>query len=405
MEKPKRKHSNIKARFQTFFEVSKLSVATIVGFLGAVINAVAAIFSKIEDKPLFIVLASLSLVVVIAIYFIKLRNYWLDLKGMYYLDDPEYTSKLIKKIKESTDLVILESDHFDSADYMVAIDDKVNEYLFNNAKNISVVVEGKYELPKEYTDILRFSLDKKLNSGRRFFNATKYRLYSSINVNTTEVKFQKTKYFYSFATNENALKRIRSRRSLAFKFDGGNALFDDEGKLLSNEASYQSNHIGASTLAFTKDGYVIIGKQGNENNINGGRIVPSGSGSITVHDLRKNLEDTAVANMDRELREECGIHESIKVDTKLIAYGRFVNRGFKPDFFGISFIDATKEELSSEKDDGELAHKSFVKVSDLEELKDAIHKHEHECSIQLKAYLYFLEKDYVRSYIISKMPK
>lgn len=400
-----RKHSNLKGRLQIFFEMSKLSVPAIVGGAGTLISAIGAVISKAEDRLIFLGFALLSLIVVLVTLLIKLREYHLDLKAIHYLDDPDYASKIEEKIIKATDLTILKSKRFECTDYLVAIDDKVNEYLFNNAKNIKIVVDGKYRLPKEYRDILRFSLDKKLTSGRRFFDAPKYRLYSSIEVGTKEVKLQKTKYFYSFATNENAFKRIRSYRSLAFKFDGGNALFDDEGRLLSNEMSYQSNHIGASTLAFTKDGYVIIGKQNNENNVNAGRIVPSGSGSINIGDLRSNLEDMAAANMERELREECGISKKVKISTKLIAYGRFVNRGFKPDFFGISFIDATKAEICRKKGDGELVNKEFVKIDDVNRLIDIIHRYDDSASIQLVAYSHFLEADYIKAYLSSLLKR
>ena len=401
----KRKHSNIKGRLQVFFEMSKLSIPAIVGGAGTLISAIGAVVSKAEDKLIFLGFALLSLIVVIVTLIIKLREYHLDLKGMHYLDDPGYVTKMEQKITESTDLTIIKSNRFESTDYMVAVDDAVNEYLFKNAKEIAIVVDGKYRLPKEYRDILRFSLDKKLTSGHRFFDAPKYRLYSSINVGTKQIKLEKTRYFYSFATNENAFKRIRSYRSLAFKFDGGNALFDDDGRLLSNEMSYQSNHLGASTLAFTKDGYVIIGKQNNENNVNGGRNVPSGSGSINLCDFRGNLEDMAAANMNRELREECGISKKVKIDTKLIAYGRFVNRGFKPDFFGISFVYATKEELERNRGDGELVNKAFVKVDNVEHLLEIIHKYDAAASIQLAAYSHFLEAGYIKDYVSSMLPR
>lgn len=401
----KRRHSNIKGRLQAFFEMSKLSVPAIVGGAGTLISAVGAVVSKAEDKIIFLGFALLSLFAVLATFIVRLRDYTLDLKGMHYLDDEGYANKIESKVTEASKLTILKSKKFDCVDYLVAIDDDVNKYLFYNAKDITVTVNGKYRLPKEYKDILRFSLDKKLRSGRRFFDAMKYRLYSSIEVGTKEVTLQKTRYFYSFATNENAFKRIRSYRSLAFRFDGGNALFGDDGKLLSNEMSYLSNHIGASTMAFTKDGYMIIGRQNKENNINGGRAVPSGSGSINASDLRSNLEDTAVENMNRELREECGIAKKTKIETKLIAYGRFVNRGMKPDFFGVSFIDCTKDDLNNGGGDGELVDKSFIKIDDVERLASIIHQYDDASSIQLSAYSHFFEFDYIKDFISSKFRK
>ncbi len=133
--------------------------------------------------------------------------------------------------------------------------------------------------------------------------------------------------------------------------------------------------------------------------------MPSGSGSINASDLRSNLDDTAVENMNRELREECGIAKKTKIETKLIAYGRFVNRGMKPDFFRVSFIDCTKDELNNDSGDGELVDKAFIKIDDVERLAGIIHQYDDASSIQLSAYSHFFEFDYIKDFISSKFRK
>ena len=100
----------------------------------------------------------------------------------------------------------------------------------------------------------------------------------------------------------------------------------------------------SSTIVVTKDGYIIVGKQGDYSRANAGRYVPSGSGSVNYADLNKSTNDfkSLIINaMEREFCEENNykIDRRNKIKTIIIGYVRLLERGGKPDFFGISFID------------------------------------------------------------------
>ncbi|WP_245787291.1 hypothetical protein [Amycolatopsis saalfeldensis] len=72
---------------------------------------------------------------------------------------------------------------------------------------------------------------------------------------------------------------------------------------------------GVSTIAFTTDGKLVAVRQSARNSVSGLLLAPSGSGSLEPRDLRtadggeRRLLHTAVgAGMERELREESGVH-------------------------------------------------------------------------------------------------
>lgn len=68
-------------------------------------------------------------------------------------------------------------------------------------------------------------------------------------------------------------------------YDGKKMTVDRYGMLYNLTDSPAANIVGASTLAVTKDRYLIINRQHNRNDVNNDCYVPSGSGSADFEDL------------------------------------------------------------------------------------------------------------------------
>ncbi len=124
---------------------------------------------------------------------------------------------------------------------------------------------------------------------------------------------------------------------------------DNDGQLFDLDYSSCANYIGASTIAITKDDYIIIGQQGDHSKANPGRYAPSGSGSVNYSDLKvsRNFNSLLINAMEREFSEENNCSpEKDSIKTILIGYCRLIERGGKPDFFGITRINKNLSELS-----------------------------------------------------------
>ena len=53
--------------------------------------------------------------------------------------------------------------------------------------------------------------------------------------------------------------------------------------------------------------------------------------------------------MERELREETGIRQDEIRDTKVIGFARWLERGAKPEFFGITQLSATAADIADRR--------------------------------------------------------
>lgn len=163
------------------------------------------------------------------------------------------------------------------------------------------------------------------------------------------VRCHRGNYFDSLCTNEasTAVLEQGGRQSRPFH---GRTLYplarDVDGYYLEdlNEADVD-NHIGVSTLAITRDRHFVIWQQSDRNLQSPGTIISTGSGSCDYADLQPaSLLRTVCGAMERELREECSKRSGLPrgaapdglVQTRVIGFFRWLQRGGKPEFIGVS---------------------------------------------------------------------
>jgi hypothetical protein len=138
-------------------------------------------------------------------------------------------------------------------------------------------------------------------------------------------------------------REVWSRKTRTRIFDGLGFMSNNQ-ILLDLSESKCSNHIGVSTLAFTRDGKMVVTVQSASSAQSAGLLAPSGSGSADLEDLQQAGNDFhtfLTRAMERELLEECGLANAGAglVRTRLIGYARLLDRGGKPEFFGVSLLD------------------------------------------------------------------
>lgn len=122
-----------------------------------------------------------------------------------------------------------------------------------------------------------------------------------------------------------------------------------DGSLLPLRGNVQANSIGISTIVLLPGELtrMIVIAQSARNTASAGLLAPSGSGSLEPGDIAvgMSLQEILAGAMERELREECHLGADIDVRTLVSGYGRWVQRGGKPEFFGVSIIDADTDIL------------------------------------------------------------
>ncbi len=247
------------------------------------------------------------------------------------------------------------------------------------------------------------------------FNGHLLRQISDLHPGISSVTVQKTAYFDGQCTHEIVYKKFKSSHDIKLSFDGSRLLMDEDNILYDLDYSSCSNFIGISTLAFTKDNRIIIGKQADRSRANSGRYAPSGSGSVNYKDVKckgdakdrknkKGFRDILINAMRREFCEECNYKlktAKTKMRTRIIGYVRLLERGGKPDYFGISYIDDSIFNLSNDirkREYGLSSRYVFCRFSDAEEIPAVLrrfcdeHVREKKISIQLDIICGLLEQ-------------
>ncbi|WP_040978355.1 hypothetical protein [Oceanobacillus jeddahense] len=224
---------------------------------------------------------------------------------------------------------------------------KIKKFIKKNREIITPFFQYKY-------------YDSKKNN-QLFFNESKLSMSSEINPKNKHVLFNKSNYYHSYLTNEISTSTLQRVEDATIIYDASNFYPCEHKKLdKENDITYlqpmdkceMSNHIGISTLAVTKDNYLVIRKQGINTQQNINKYVPTGSGSADWSDIQNySLHDTLKFAMDRELWEENG-GKCLKIpmnkfgDTKVLGYFRWLRRGGKPEFVGITKLHVSLSQLT-----------------------------------------------------------
>lgn len=292
--------------------------------------------------PLVITLLSTVFTLIVSVTSYKNSSYTYNI-----IQDDFYKNQILDNIRLSEKQMasgyqIMSFDNGVSEEKYI-MSDEINFKLIHNPSMKAINLNYKFQLADEIKTYVPSILKRSFMSNRLIFNGKLIRMANDIYKNSSSVNIQSVRYFEGQCTNEIIYKKIKSNHSLGPIFLGKCLLVDDKNILYDLEHSSCANYIGASTITITKDRYIIIGKQGDFSRANAGRYAPSGSGSVNYSDLRSNkdLNSLIISAMEREFCEENNyiIKEKNKIKTILIGYVRLLERGGKPDFFGISFID------------------------------------------------------------------
>lgn len=159
------------------------------------------------------------------------------------------------------------------------------------------------------------------------------------------------RFFDAQCSNEMCALRIAHRQTgeeLDLRIQ---LLTNASGHLRTLAESVLADCVGISTVAFTADSQLVLVRQARLNTASGGLLAPSGSGSLDPRDLSApgSLQDILRRGMERELREETGIRPDEIRATRVTGFARWLERGAKPEFFGITELSMSAKDLEQRR--------------------------------------------------------
>lgn len=213
-----------------------------------------------------------------------------------------------------------------------------------------------YQLPRALKASARYVLPVR-NRGRLVFNGQIIGMHGDPLPPGTSpappVRLHIARFFDSQCSNEMCTLRI-THRETAEEFDPRHALLTDAaGHLKTLAESTLADCVGISTIAVTSDGALVTVRQTSRNIASALLLAPSGSGSLDPRDLTDGssgvLQDIIRHGMERELCEETGIRPEEIRRTRVTGFARWLERGAKPEFLGLTELSATASDLAERR--------------------------------------------------------
>lgn len=208
--------------------------------------------------------------------------------------------------------------------------------------------------------ILSYHKGNSNENDKNFFNESKLCLTDDIEKHNSKICCHRGCYYDAFLTNICSTRQYYITDDMKMFFDGYNELFpiNKDKTIKSISDSNIDNQIGISTIGLTTDNYLVIWIQNGHNIGENGKASPSGSGSCDWADRKhgQTFNEIIEYAMQRELWEESGktkVCNSVEQlgKTKLIGYYRWIEKGGKPEFLGVSRINFERKKLEANTDE------------------------------------------------------
>lgn len=297
---------------------------------------------------------------------------------------------------------------------LIFVSKEINDYIqttpllitISNIKirHINNYIQKHREILLQYLNHYFFT---SLHQNRQFTNDKKLCLSRDVSLNSHHVVCHYGGYYDSFVTNQvsGTTLVIKDKIHTTITTEHIFPSREDENgtKYLYDVASSQMNdHLGCSTIGFTSDNYFLIWVQSSATQFNKNMLIPTGSGSSNASDLTNhNLQKTVIKTMERELLEETLSDKPVdrsQIKTMILGFYRWVTRGGKPEFTGITKLPQTADQYKPDPREARTEKSASLKfkvesINDLPQILDQIRKRDH-LSTPLYMCLYQLEEMY-----------
>ncbi|GAA3987932.1 hypothetical protein GCM10022247_02830 [Allokutzneria multivorans] len=164
------------------------------------------------------------------------------------------------------------------------------------------------------------------------------------------IRLHQARFFDGQCSNEVCAFRITESATGVEHDLRRRELIDSSGHVRALSASTLADLVGASTVAMTSDGFLLAVVQSERNSASPRLLAPSGSGTLEPRDAQDDDLTVVIRTaMERELLEETGVRRAEVLDTRVLGFGRWMERGAKPEFFGLTKLSASSDEIRGRK--------------------------------------------------------
>ena len=247
-----------------------------------------------------------------------------------------------------------------------------------------------WKAPPEVTLELRSKLLSEARAlNRIIFDSKKIRLVEELQIDANgdlkKVLFQPTRYLEGFWTNEVGSRDLKADSRTIFH---GHDLFLRDDAVAPLEHTDCANFLGVSTLLIG-NGYLLpLVRQSARSAQSASLAAPSGSGSVDLEDIKPGdttLGQVICRGAEREMREEMGLSDEVRIKSQMIGFTRTMSRGGKPEFFCVSWLESRNEKVELSKVEKLFTHHADGIPVDWGQAPEEIAAHLLQVSAQNKA--------------------
>lgn len=161
------------------------------------------------------------------------------------------------------------------------------------------------------------------------------------------VRLRRCEYYDHVTTNRLAQHDIFEVGRVGGFKSGRDWFVNGQGTLRPLLGSWLANIVGVSTLAFTRDGKLVLIQQTDRNVGSPGLFAPSGSGALEPSDVEPggSLQHCIQRGANRELCEEANVSATEIEHTEMLSFGRLLSRGGNPDYYALTLLAVASDDI------------------------------------------------------------
>ena len=242
-----------------------------------------------------------------------------------------------------------------------------------------------YHLPDgtiPYTAYLKENRDKELSKYAALRpDKAVMSLHSDINLALFEsdhpVVDMKKVSRYAVQVSDDAFNKVIINKANGNEvvFDGRFQAIAEDGSLLSLADATGANEVDIHSLIISSDGYIMFARGTAEHPLRADKVIASAACSLLPSELQNRpVQESMIQSIHNKINELYNIPTGTDIKSSFCGFARILQRGGAPEFYCLTRIDMTKDELIAAHNDPTsefIDNILMAMVPDLDNVEDA----------------------------------